>query len=311
MAVHVSVVIPAYNAAGTIRAALDSVAAQTFRDFEVIVVDDNSVDGTAEVVRSCWGGAEDSRRRLIRLDCNLGPAGARNAGMREARGEWIAFLDGDDAWLPWRLSAQMACVAACPDAALVCGEVVLREAAGQAAPSLPANWTPGADTVTETSLEDFVDSNPVPTSTVLARKDVLRRVGGFDEQFRGPEDIDLWMRVAASGRVLKIRAPLAAYREAPGSLSMTPATFLPEILRVYAKAFGPGGALHPLRRLRRRAVAGRYVSAAWTHLACRERGRALALLLRSWLIWPRRLRIEESRPLWRLIMLGKILLNVK
>ena len=293
----VSVVIPAYNAAGTIRDALASVERQTFRPFEVIVVDDASADGTADTLRK-----EYARHGLVFLDRNLGPAGARNAGIRKARGEWLAFLDGDDAWLPWRIEEQMKVLAASPDAVCISGDVTLLSGA-ENRPAVRSAAYP----VRDVALEEFLDSNPVPTSTALVRRTALDEAGGFDEQFRGPEDIDLWMRIAARGRVLKMDLPLALYRERPGSLCMNQDRFLPEIVRVYAKAFGSGGALYDYRRWRGRAVAGRYVSAAWSYMVCGRRGRALALLLRSWLIWPRRLKIEQSRPAWRLIMLARIL----
>lgn len=293
----VSVVIPAYNAAGTIRAALASVERQTVRPLEVIVVDDASTDDTADILRK-----EYARHTLVFLDRNRGPAGARNAGIRKARGEWLAFLDGDDAWFPWRIEEQMRVLAAAPDAVCVSGNVTLLPGDKALPPSHPAGCP-----VRDVALEEFLDSNPVPTSTALVRSKSLEEAGGFDEQFRGPEDIDLWMRIAARGRVLKMDMPLALYRERPGSLCMNQDRFLPEIVRVYDKAFASGGALYGQRRWRGRAVAGRYVSAAWSYMVCGRRARALALLLRSWILWPRRLKIEQSRPAWRLIMLARIL----
>ena len=293
----VSVVIPAYNAAGSIREALVSVEQQTFRPLEVIVVDDASADDTANILRK-----EQARYGLVFLDRNLGPAGARNAGIRKARGEWLAFLDGDDAWLPWRLEEQVKVLAGAPDAVCVSGNVTLLSGPADRFVR-PASTCP----VRDVALAEFLDSNPVPTSTALVKRKALDEAGGFDEQFRGPEDIDLWMRIAGRGRLLKMDLPLALYRERPGSLCMNQDRFLPEIVRVYDKAFAPGGALYDLRQWRGRAIAGRYVSAAWSYMVCGRRGRALALLLRSWIIWPRRLKIEQSRPAWRLIMLARIL----
>jgi len=316
----VSVVIPTYNASATVAVALASVAFQTFRDYEVIVVDDASLDGTAELVELWIRQCEDSangqtqsrgqspHHRIIRLAVNRGPAAARNAGVAAARGGWIAFLDGDDAWLPWRLATQAEALARYPDAVLVCGELALSRGEGpeDVARRLSDPGTAGARDV---PLEDFLESNPVPTSTVLARRAALTAAGGFDPRFRGPEDIDLWMRIAAAGRIVRLAAPLAVYRERPGSLSMDPDTFLPQIVRVYEKAFGAGGALHGYRHLRRRAIAARYVSAAWTHAECGQRLKALRRLARSWRLWPGRINVERKRPSWRLRILGKILLN--
>ena len=188
---------------------------------------------------------------------------------------------------------------------LVCGAVSLFDAPSPAAPTDDQ----ARAALRRVVIEEFIDGNPVPTSTVLVRTDAVREVGGFDELFRGPEDIDLWMRLAAAGPVLKIEWPLVRYRERPGSLSMDPGKFLPEILRVYEKAFGPGGVLWNRRHLRRQTLASRHVSTAWTWLEQGRRGCALRALLRSWVLWPRRLSIEKRHPFWRMILLGKIVLN--
>jgi hypothetical protein len=295
----ISVVLPTYNAAATIRTALDSVYSQDYSDFEVLVVDDASRDDTIRVATAYGGRAQ----RVMRLERNRGPAGARNAGIEGARGEWVAFLDGDDAWLPWRLSSQMAVAAVHPDGDLLCGEVrIMGEASGGTLKE------PGGG-VRQIAVEEFIDENPVPTSTVLARKAAILRAGGFDERFRGPEDIDLWMRLVSQGAGYKVCKPLALYREKPGSLSMDQDRFLPNILAVYDKAFAPGGALAAYGHLKRRALAGRYVSSCWSYLVCGQRAKALGLLLRSWRLHPGRLRVERTRPAWRLIMLANIVLN--
>jgi hypothetical protein len=219
-----------------------------------------------------------------------------------ARGKWIAFLDGDDEWLPWRLEAQFHVIGQHPEAVLVCGEVAIMGREEEISHRVHRDHR-------EVGLEEFVDENPVPTSTVLARRETILKVGGFDERFRGPEDIDLWMRMAAEGPVWKIRRPLARYREQPGSLSMDPDRFLPNIVAVYEKAFGPDGALAAYRALKRRALAGRYVSAAWSHQVCGRRAQAALLILRSWLLWPGRLKVEEKRPTWRFLILARVLLH--
>ena len=341
----VSVVMPAFNAGSTIAEALDSVREQTLIPAELVVIDDVSIDGTVEAV-TAWlrgnsyqgpwpdssvsraagqasagqgpsGGCATARFRrpqgppdvmLIRQPRNGGPAAARNCGMAGAAGEWIAFLDADDAWLPWRLEAQFEVLRHAPETLLVCGGFALYDAPGAARIAQPGDL---ARRVRAVELKEFVDGNPVATTTVLVRKQVAISVGGFDEQFRGPEDMDLWVRVAAAGKVLALDAPLARYRERPGSLSMDPDRFLPQVVRVYDKAFGKGGALRPLRHLRRQAIASRYTSAAWTYLACGRRWKALARLAWSWVILPGRLKVEQQHPLWRLILLGKIFLNLK
>ena len=267
----VSVIIPAYNAANTLRETLDSLDRQDSRDFEVILVDDGSSDGTAEMARELLPGG-----RVVSQP-NGGPAAARNAGAAHAKGEWLAFLDADDVWLPWRLSTQLALAAEHPKVALWCG----RTAGMQEEVPKPRSrqWT-------ELGLADFAVLNPVSTTTVLLRNAAFHAAGEFDERFRGPEDYDLWIRVAAAATIGKIEIPLSRYREEPGSLSLDDRRFLPEVLGVLDKAYGPGGALRGYAS-KRRARATQEVHASWMAYRRRARGTALALLARSVLEWPR------------------------
>jgi hypothetical protein len=190
-----------------------------------------------------------------------------------AGGEWIAFLDADDAWVPRRLETQMDILAQHPDADLVCGGV-LPVGSGEDAPSRPAARAIGR--------REFVFENPVATSTVLIRRAALLRAGGFDTRFRGPEDYDLWMRVAAGGALVHAGVPLARYRSVPGSLSMDDRRFLPEVLRVLEKAYAAGGALEPYRPLRGASMATQYWNASWMAFQRGRRFTALRHLARAW-----------------------------
>jgi len=119
----ISVIVPAYNAADTILEALDSILRQTVLPSEVIVIDDVSSDNTADVVEGYIAekqAAASPSIKLIQQEQNGGPAAARNAGIAASSGEWVAFLDGDDVWLPQRLEAQRQVAARHPDAALIC-----------------------------------------------------------------------------------------------------------------------------------------------------------------------------------------------
>lgn len=290
----VSIIIPAYNSSATIGEALDSVAAQTVGDCETIVVDDCSTDDTVPAVER-WiagrkggdGGAGDprlrNRWRLVRLDANSGPAGARNRGIAEARGEWLAFLDADDAWLPCRLATQLRAAEAHPEIALWCGRAVpMEEGEIPAGGRLDAGNAEGreaapaaAGAVRRIALDEFARHNPVATSTVLVRRQAVSSAGGFDTRFRGPEDYDLWMRVAARFAVALLDVPVARYRYRPGSLSMDDRRFLHEVLGVIEKAFSPQGALAGHGHLRRRAEATQYWNASWMAFNRGSRGGAL------------------------------------
>ena len=280
----VSVIIPVFNAEFTIRDALASVAAQTWRDFEVIVVDDASTDRTAEEARKALAGFEHAH--LLQLDHNSGPARARNRGIEKATGEWLAFLDGDDRWLPERLAIQLALAQQRPEVPMFCSITV------EEVEETPrgSNHTCGAGDgpaipVRILTLADFRIFNPVVTSTVLVRRSVVQELGGFDETLRGPEDFDLWMRIAARHPIVQIERGLAFYREAAGSLSSDDRTFLPQIMRLIRKAYGPGGVFANCRD-GRKARAYHLLSCAWMAANRGAPGRALWLLGRSLAWWP-------------------------
>lgn len=299
----VSVIIPAYNSSATIVAALESVACQTFRDFEVIVVDDGSADDTVAAVRRWMGqpplqGAPGNpglpfvpeRWRLLPQARNAGPAAARNAGVAAAKGEWIAFLDADDIWLPAHLEILMG-AAEESGARMVCGESTRFHAApagvGDGKTTIPAGESGGpvagraslpgpaaplaqrAEAPPQAiTLEELARHNPIATSSVLLKKEAFEAAGGFDCRFRGPEDYDLWVRVAALGSTTRpalvhVARPVAQYRETPGSLSMDERKFLPQVLRVMAKVYGAGGALSGLSEWRHAALATQYQQASW------------------------------------------------
>jgi len=115
----------------------------------------------------------------------------------------------------------------------------------------------------EVTLDELARHNPIVTSTVLVRRSAFEAVGGFDERFRGPEDYDLWIRLAGQGRILELSEPLACYRHRPGSLSLDERRFLPQVLRVLDKAFGPGGALQGKPEWHNAALATQYQQASW------------------------------------------------
>lgn len=206
----VSVVIPAYNAAWCIARAVESVFAQRFRDFELIVVDDGSTDGTGAVL-SRYGDALH-----VLSKSNGGLSSARNAGIRAARGRYVAFLDADDWWLADKLERQVALMRSRPELAFCSTAARIEGPDGEAL----GEWRCRGDT--DAALEAIFAVNAFVAgsgSAVLARRDALDRTGGFDESLRSLEDIDMWMRLAAVGGYACIAAPLAVILKRPDSMS--------------------------------------------------------------------------------------------
>jgi GT2 family glycosyltransferase len=214
----VTVVIPAYNRAASIRAAIESVLRQTWTDFELLVVDDGSTDGTLAAAAE----VEDPRLRLIASPRNQGAAGARNLGVAEARGAWVAFQDSDDEWLPLKLEKQMARLGA-PGAGFVagyCGMLVLgRPDRSGARPEIRYVPRPDAAPVEGDILEPLLVGNLVSTQTLVARRDCLLAIGGFDEGLRTLEDWDCALRLAQLGPIACVDEPLVLQRFSANSLT--------------------------------------------------------------------------------------------
>jgi glycosyltransferase involved in cell wall biosynthesis len=183
----VSVVIPTHNRAHAIGEAIGSALAQTFREFEVLVVDDGSTDDTETVVRAF----HDSRLRYIRMDKNSGASAARNRGVAEAKGEYVAFLDSDDRWHPSKLRSQIGVFRRAPASV---GHVCtgLRQVTREGTVMLI--WIPQhRGHVFPRSLVDDVHGTP---STMLVRRRVLNEIGGWDEKLATSEDWDLGVRIS-------------------------------------------------------------------------------------------------------------------
>ncbi|WP_197444374.1 glycosyltransferase family 2 protein [Maioricimonas rarisocia] len=198
----ISAVVPAYNAADTIARTIQSILDQTLPVCEVIVVDDGSKDETARIIDRFGAPV----RRITQE--NAGPNAARNHGVREARGEWIAFLDSDDRWLPNKLERMLPLLQDDPQTGVVhCYTVDER------------SWHKYDG---ELTFDMLWDHNYVGTSTAIVRKAAWKSVGGFDEDrsLIGAEDYNMWLRMAA--RDWKFRLcpeELVEYTPAEGSLS--------------------------------------------------------------------------------------------
>jgi len=194
---QVSVIIPSYNTADMIGRCLDSVFAQTYRDFEIVVVNDGSPDTPAlERVLEPYR----SRITYIRQE-NKRCAGARNTAIRQSRGAFLAFLDSDDTWLPEHLALQMELFQKDPSLDLVYSDALLMTDGPK--PKTFAEKCPSEGQPTFEAL--VVEQCQIPISTVVARRDALAKAGEFDESLRQCEDYDMWIRAAFHGAKIAYR----------------------------------------------------------------------------------------------------------
>ena len=194
----VSVIIPTYNRAHLVGRAICSVLNQTFQDFEIIVVDDGSTDNTEEVVKSF----NDPRIRYIRHEQNRGGSAARNTGIRAARGEYIAFLDSDDEWLPEKLDTQLKTMSTLPEhfVGVCCGYYRARQSKIVSV-SRPMLYGKLFDKLLKSP---FLNGG----SCLIVRKNALVAIGGFDEQLARHQDWDLLLRLALMYEIGIIDTPL-------------------------------------------------------------------------------------------------------
>ncbi len=216
---RIAAVIPAFNAAGSIREAIASAQAQHRPPDEIIVVDDGSADDTAAV-------AATTGVRVIRQD-NAGPAAARNAGIASTSANWIALLDADDSWRPERIARQLPLLDDPGVAVVFSGHHV-------------ANKTPPMPPPT-IDFDGLWDRNRIPTSTVLLRRAAWEAVGGFDpaRELIGVEDYNLWLRLARVGwRFVGVQERLVDYQPTDASLTRQTRRFanaeLTQVARVAA-----------------------------------------------------------------------------
>jgi O-antigen biosynthesis protein len=205
----VSVILPTFNRAHVLPRAIDSVLSQSFEDFEILVVDDGSTDGTAELMARYvrW----NPRVRYLVQPANGGVSAARNRAMMEARGRLFAFLDSDDEWLPEKLAAQVSFFDKAPlDVGLLYGGV-------RNVGAIPWIFRPQAR---GWILPLLLEKNVIhATSNVMIRREVFETIGGFHERIPAIEDWDYWIRVAKAFAIDYIGEDQSYYHESPGELN--------------------------------------------------------------------------------------------
>jgi teichuronic acid biosynthesis glycosyltransferase TuaG len=218
----VSIIVPCYNSGRFLRATLEAVRAQTFTEWECIVIDDASTDDSAGVIREL--AAEDSRIVPVLLEKNLGAAGARNAGLEKVRGDYIAFLDSDDYWVPHKLQMQVE-YAATQDAAMVHSSYRFIDESG--------GFLPGGVKASErVDLRSYMRNTEIGMSTSLIDR---RKIGVISfKNIRLCQDTHLWLTLLERGFISHgIGEVLVHYRIREGQISASKIGMAKQVLKLY------------------------------------------------------------------------------
>lgn len=200
---HVTVLMPVYNGASTLEAAITSIQQQTYNDWDMLIVDDASSDGTPDLLSSI--AAKDARITVVRNEKNKGIAGSLNVGWRLAKGELIARMDADDLSLPDRLSNQVAFLANHPDVSVLGTGAYLVSKDGK---SLGCHLRPAEH---EQLVRRIYKENPFIHPTVMVRRSFYIALGGYDERVFRADDYDLWLRGWPQFRYHNLQVPLLRY----------------------------------------------------------------------------------------------------
>jgi len=251
---EVSVIIPTYNSARYLSDAIDSVLAQTFRDFEVLVIDDGSTDDTASLMR------QYSRPvRYIRQE-NGGVSRARNRGIDESRGRYVAFLDADDAWGQHKLERQLSALDQNRDYhACYCAFIV---GDSQLSPLETRRSKRGGPTIEDLLLRGNIVGTP---STVLCERSLFKVAGRFDPETSQCADWDMWVRIASQTDFLYLDESLVTYRRHDANMSRNAGLLERDSLRVLEKGFAMPELTEVQRARRRAAFARNYMVLAGTY----------------------------------------------
>jgi glycosyltransferase involved in cell wall biosynthesis/acyl carrier protein len=205
----VSVVITNYNYERYIGLSIESALGQTYRDLELIVVDDGSTDGSDAVISSFLS---DRRMRYIK-QANKGQAAATNVAIEASRGDYVAFLDADDIWIPEKLTEQMAAFRAQPGVGVVYSDAMAIDESGRQMDRMPAGARGGR------ALDELLLENFVPFSSAVVRRECFLTAGLLNPRFRVCTDYDLWLRIAKEHEFLRVPKVLIRYRRKANALS--------------------------------------------------------------------------------------------
>jgi glycosyltransferase involved in cell wall biosynthesis len=275
---QVNVIIPAYNAARYLAIAIESVIAQTFQQWTIVLVNDGSTDNTDEVVAP-FLATLGQKLKYIKQP-RSGVSAARNNAVRNSSAEFLAILDADDVWLPCRLEESVACLRTRPAAGMSYGFITRISPEGERLDTFDRKQKHGEGRVAPYLYMRRID---LPSPTITFRRECIDAIGGFDETLTATEDRDLWLRIATRYEVALIPKVLALYRTSPQSATTDPDRMLTSQLQFVAKHYGAPGC----GMLARRIALGRIYKQRAEALGMRKHlGAALTSALRALAYYP-------------------------
>ena len=242
----ISIVIPAYNAESTITETIESVQKQTFSDFEVIIVDDGSTDKTVEVINNI----HDERIKVISYE-NGGNALARNRGIKNAKGEFIAFIDADDMWTPDKLELQLAALEKYPEAGIAYSWTYFKYEKEEDSYADCSSFFEG-NVYRDLLVKNFLQNGSNP----LIRKQVIDSIGFFNPTLKCSVDWDFYLRLAAKCNFVLVQKPQVIYRQSSNSITSKTDVMKKYMLIVIDRAFTE--APKELQHLKKQSI-------AWVH----------------------------------------------
>lgn len=265
----VSVVIPAYNAERYVGAAIESVLAQTARHIEIVVVDDGSTDGTLGVLQRYGAPVRWHRQE------NSGVAVARNRGISESRGDYVAFLDADDTWMPEKIDRQLGALRKEPQKRLSHSAFVVCD--GELRPLRVTRLPPK-----RSAFEDLLfEGNVVGCPTVLCERRLFDLAGAFDPDLSQCADWDMWIRLARLTEFVYVDEPLAMSRRHEANMSRNISLYERDALRVLDKVFRSHKLPASVRDRRRRVHGRMYMVLAGSYFEASRYGDSVRCALRA------------------------------
>lgn len=292
----VSVIIPVYNAERFIKETVESILAQTYQDFEIVVINDGSTDKSAEIIRSF-----DDKRIIYSYQKNQGLSIARNEAILKSNGEYIALLDQDDLWLPEKIEKQISLLDSSPEIGLVCSDCYVIDSQGKIMDKVFNQCKHSKGMV----LPQLFLDNFISCPTAVIRKLALNKVGLFDPDFSIAADYDLWLRIAQFFDIEYTDIPLAKYRIHANNMSCNITLGYKEKIEVIEKCLKRCPAIKDVLKTKvARRLAKSHYSLGRTYQLQRQFSQSRKELLKSIQLYPFNIKAYIC---WVLSVLGIVL----